>query len=102
MFEVYPEDEQNVQDVEWLRKCADKGWVALHKNPEIHKNKFEKAVLLDGGVRSFVITRGGLSGPEMAARYVANMNRIIQHSRKPGPYAYGVYPNAVTKLDLGS
>lgn len=102
MFEVYPEGEYGIAipDVEWLADCAQKGWIALHKNPEIHKNKFERRVLLEAQVKSFVITRGHLPGAEAADRYVRHINSIVRHAKKPGPFAYGVYSDGVRKLDL--
>lgn len=41
-------------------------------------------------LRVFALNNANLTGPEMAERYVMNLNRIIQRATKPGPYVYVV------------
>ena len=38
-----------------------------------------------------------MTGPEMAERYVANINRMEQRSRKQGPFVDIVYPDRVER-----
>lgn len=38
----------------------------------------------------FALSNAHLTGPQMADRYDANLNRMLLRSRKPGPYLYVV------------
>jgi hypothetical protein len=37
-------------------------------------------------------------GEEFRRIYLLHLNRIIQRSRRPGPYMYGVYPEGLRRL----
>jgi hypothetical protein len=46
----------------------------------------------------FCLTNAHLTFSEQARYFLVNQHRIIQASRKPGPYVYGVYRDKITKL----
>ena len=54
--------------------------------------------LTDGKVRLFCLTNAQLTFAEQAAWFLANRHRIIQMSRKPGPYVYGIYRDRIARL----
>ncbi|MDQ2796850.1 MAG: hypothetical protein M3Y06_06775 [Actinomycetota bacterium] len=53
---------------------------------------------MEAGVRAFCLTNAQLRAAEQTERFVRNRRRIIQQSRKPGPYIYGVYDNGIRRL----
>jgi hypothetical protein len=54
--------------------------------------------LLRGNVRLFCLTNAQLTFADQAEWFLANRHRIIQASRKPGPYVCGVYLDRIAKL----
>jgi hypothetical protein len=46
----------------------------------------------------FCLTNAHLTFSEQASYFLVNQHRILQASRKPGPYVYGVYRDKITKL----
>lgn len=89
MVEVYPDGtDRTVTDDDWIRMASESGWVALTKDYSIirdHSDALEASTL-----RVFALNNANLTGPEMAERYMVNLNRIIQRATKPGPYVYVV------------
>ena len=99
MAEIYGEgEEQRVADEVWLRRCADEGWVALMKDDRIRRRPAETLAVEESGVRAFCLTNGNLKLDEMCEWFVTNIHRIIQRSRRPGPFIDGVYADRVERL----
>jgi hypothetical protein len=98
MAEVYPSGrDEKVKDVEWIRDVDRAGWVVLTKDECITRYPEEQEALVRSTLRVFAIGNQHLTGPQMAAYYVANINRIIQRSRKRGPFVEIVYPGSVER-----
>ena len=97
MAEVYPGRDEEVKDIEWIRDADHAGWVALTKDERITRYPEEQEVLASSTLRVFAIGNQRLTGPRMAAYYVANIHRIVQRSRKPGPFVDIVYPTSVQR-----
>jgi hypothetical protein len=51
------------EDVDWLPEVGKRGWVLITKDQKIEKRPREKAALLNGKVRAFIILHGNLAGP---------------------------------------
>ena len=67
--EVHTHDDhfaQDARDEEWLADVGRRGWAVITKDTRIRYRQTELAALVAGGVRAFVLTRGDLSGAEMA------------------------------------
>lgn len=79
------------------RRTAD-GLVILMKDDRIQRKPREQQAILESGARAFVVTNANLTGDQLAGLFVENRHRIIQRSRHPGPYIYGVYPGRLEKL----
>jgi hypothetical protein len=98
MVDVYPDGrDQEVPDVEWIRDASDAGWVALTKDERITRYPDEQEALVQSTLRVFAIGNQHLTGPQMAAYYVTNINRIVQRARKPGPFVDTVYRYSVDR-----
>lgn len=99
MADVYGERRAQVlPDRVWLADAGRHDWVVLTKDDRIRRRPAELDAMTAAGVRVFCLTSAGLRGEEQAARFVNNRFRIIQRARKPGPYIYGVYENALRRL----
>jgi len=103
LAEVYGEQAaQETEDTAWIALAAQRGWVVLTKDDHIRRRPAERQAIEDGKVRVFCLTNAGLTFADQAGYFVANRFRIIQASRKPGPYLYGVYKDRIRKLWPGS
>src|SRR5215467_12603748 len=99
LAEVYGERAaQETPDTAWIALAAQRGWVVLTKDDHIRRRPAERQAIETGKVRVFCLTNAGLTFAEQANYFVTNRFRIIQASRKPGPYLYGVYRHRIRKL----
>ncbi len=95
-----PHDEK-VEDITWLTDTARLGWVAFMKDERIRRRPAEKAAVIKHAARCFYITRQNLSGPEMAQRFIDNLDAIVTACTKAGPFIYAVHANQIKEMDLG-
>ena len=99
LADVYGEQQaQDVEDQQWIALAADNDWVVLCKDDRIRRRPAERQALTEGRVRAFCLTNANLVFAQQAEYFVRNRFRIIQASRKPGPYLYGVYKDHIEKL----
>jgi len=99
MASVYGEKRaQELDDEEWLADAGRRDWVVLMKDDRIRTRPAERDALMAAGVRAFCLTNAQLRAADQTARFVTNINRIIQRARKPGPYIYGVYEDRLELL----
>jgi PIN like domain len=99
MASVYGEAAaQHIADERWLRDAGAKGWVVLMKDDAIRRRPAERDAVVEAGVRAFCLTNAQLRATEQTERFVSNRHRIVQQTRKPGPYIYGVYEHGIRKL----
>ncbi len=80
---------QETDDATWLTLAGERGWVVLCKDDHIRRRPAELQALTEGNVRLFCLTNAQLTFADQAEWFLANRHRIIQASRKPGPYVYG-------------
>jgi hypothetical protein len=71
------------EDVDWLPEVGKRGWVLITKDQKIEKRPREKAALLNGKVRAFIILHGNLAGSVIAA--------LIKQAMPKMPDAIGLY-----------
>lgn len=99
MADVYGEERaQRLPDQVWLRDAGKNQWVVLTKDDAIRRRPAERDAMIDAAVRVFCLTTAQLRGVEQTARFINNRHGIIRQARKPGPYIYGVYDNAIKRL----
>ena len=70
------EFEPNARDVEWLEGVGKRGWVVLTKDARIRTNAIERNTLLSSNVAAFMLGRGDMKGPQMAATFIAALPRM--------------------------
>ena len=95
MTEVFPDDGQHVGDDEWIRRVSAEGWIALTKDVAIVRDHTE--ALRRSSIRIFALPNSNLTGLQMAERYRANLNRVVQRARKAGPFVDVVHPKRVER-----
>lgn len=78
-----------VTDVERLRLCDARGWVAFTKDLRIHTR--EGWAVRKHRVRCFCVHPSkGLSSADLADRFLAHVERITRACARPGPFFYAV------------
>jgi hypothetical protein len=98
MADVYPNGaDQSVEDTTWIADADRNDWLVLTKDESIVRHPEEQEALKKSKLRVFAIANQHLTGPEMAERYHANINRIVQRSRKPGPFVDVVQPTRIER-----
>ena len=96
MADVYPDGtDQRISDPEWIKRADTEGWVALTKDPSIIRD--HRDVMAETKLRVFAFNNANLTGSEMVARLEINFNRILQRSRKPGPYLWVITPDGLQR-----
>ncbi len=99
MASVYGEKAaQQLEDETWLSDAGQRGWVVLMKDDAIRRRPAERDALQDAGVRAFCLTNAQLRKVEQTARFVDNLNRIVDQAKRPGPYIFGVYEGYIRRL----
>lgn len=99
LADVYGERRaQEVEDQEWIERAGREGWVVLTKDDRIRYRDVERDAFVAANLRVFCLTSRGLRKEEQTARFVDNINRIVQRSRRPGPYIFGVYPKRLQRI----
>ena len=76
---------QDARDEEWLAEVGRRGWAVITKDTRIRYRQTELAALVAGGVRAFVLTRGDLTGSEMAAILVRALPHLARFSARHEP-----------------
>lgn len=95
MFEVYPEDEQRIEDEVWLRDVGERGWIVLTKDERIRRLAVEIAAIREGRAKVFYLANANQRGDEQAEMFVRHRHRIVQRAAKPGPFVYAVYHDRI-------
>jgi hypothetical protein len=74
-------------------------WVLITKDKRIRKRPFERQVLINSGVRSFVLYGGNLKAAEMAAIYITAMPAMLKLiAEQPPPFIARINEQAMVTL----
>lgn len=95
-----PADEE-IADDEWLEFAGISDKAVLMKDARIRYNRAEREAVKRHGVRCFCLTRQDLSGAEMAARFIVNLEAITRACADPGPFIYAVHQDRIERLAIG-
>jgi hypothetical protein len=68
-------------DTEWLPEVGRRGWIVLTKDYRIRHNPLEQQAVLLSGVKTFVLTSGEMTGPEMAVLLLKQIPKIERLAR---------------------
>ena len=99
LADVYGERRaQTIADREWIERAGQENWVVLTKDDRIRYRRVERDAFVAANLRVFCLTTAKLRGEDQTARFVNNINRILQRSRKSGPYIYGVYEKRLGRI----
>jgi len=92
MDERYGIDESElIQDVQWIEEATLAGDVLLTKDVRIAKNPLEATAVYQTAARVFALASGMLTGPEMAAWFLAGERAIFRMAtHADGPYVAAV------------
>jgi PIN like domain len=89
--------DESVADTRWIADADGAGLVALTKDERIFRDPENRAALVRSKLRVFAIANQHLTGPQMVEYFEHNLNRILQRSRKRGPFVDVVYRTAVER-----
>jgi len=96
---VYGEQQaQRVSDEEWITLAGARRWIVLTKDDAIRRRPAELEAVERHGARVFCLTSANLRGDQQLARFLGNVHRIVQRSRRPGPWICGVYDHRVAQI----
>lgn len=96
-----PTDE-TIVDEEWLELAGSSGWVVFMKDTRIRYNQAERDAVQAHQARCFYLANQSLTGDEMAARFLTNLDAITEACGEPGPFIYAVHKNRIEQLPLSS
>jgi hypothetical protein len=71
--------------VDWLAAAGENGWLVLTKDDHIRFRDNEKAAVHAAKVRLFALTRGNMSGDDMASAFVKALPRMKRLARRQAP-----------------
>ena len=94
-----PADE-SVSDDRWLRDAGERGEALLMKDARIRYRSAEKTALVAFAVRCFCLTGGNLTGDEMAACFLDNLDAITVACAESGPFLFAVQRRRIERLSL--
>ena len=71
---------------------------SVYGEDAIRRRPVEVAAVEERSVKMFCLTNANLRGEEQRERVLTNIHRIIQRSRKAGPWICGVSENRVAQI----
>lgn len=78
--------DRGTKDTEWIPVVAKNKWIILSKDKHIRTRQLEREAILTNDARAFFLTKGNMTGPDMADTFVKNLNKIkkvVQKKRPP-------------------
>lgn len=95
MADAFRDDGQYVDDDTWISLASAEGWVALTKDTALVRDHTD--ALAASTLRVFALPNAHLTGPEMAQRFAMNLHRIVQRTRRAGPFVEIVHPDRLER-----
>jgi hypothetical protein len=90
---------QGTEDIVWLPFVGRNQWVLITKDQRIRKHPFERQVLINSGVRNFVLHAGNLKAAEMAAIYTTAMPAMLTLiAEQAAPFIAKIEEQAIVSL----
>lgn len=87
-----------VPDVEWLERCGREGMPVLSKDGRLRFRPEEVAMILEYGVKAFVLARRGLRAAEQVDRFQRNREAILAACGDEGPFVYSVQADRIVRM----
>jgi predicted nuclease of predicted toxin-antitoxin system len=83
--------EHNTTDEEWLKFVGERGWTVFTKDKKIRYRAVVLEIVRREKVRMFILSRGNLSGPEMAQIIINALPKIRKFIFKhPPPFIVSI------------
>jgi predicted nuclease of predicted toxin-antitoxin system len=77
IVEVHDEHfDTDARDEEWLDLIGRKGWIAITRDEKIRKNRLQRQLLIDANAKAFILRAGNLTGPQLAAIVLDNLEAM--------------------------
>lgn len=92
-----PGAEQFVEDIQWIRDAGERKEVVLSKDQGFKYVSIEREMIERFSVRVFRLANAQLKSHLQVAWYMENMQRILKHCQKPGPYIDVVHADRITR-----
>lgn len=92
-----PADE-TISDEEWLEYAGKSRKVVFMKDAKVRRNDAERAVVLAHSVRCFCLGNQSITGEQMAARFLDNLDAIVRACAEPGPFIYAVQERRIERV----
>lgn len=83
----------------WIRLAGERGFLILTKD-DVRIPQEQGRDVEESAARVFWLTERQLKSREQIAWYMFNLDDIVKHGAKPGPFMYGVYADHVSLLQL--
>ncbi len=95
--ERYP---QGTPDEKWLPEVGALGWVLLTKDARMRSSSEQRQLLLNAGVRAFILSGANLTGDQMAAAFHAAAPRMyrLTAGEVGRPFIATVSPSGIVRL----
>jgi len=95
--------DKGAQDVEWIPKVGQRGWIVLTKDKNISKNHLERLAVASAGIKMFILASQDLSGSDMAAIFLKSIIAMQEFVRKhPAPFIAKIYRDGSIRLWQGN
>jgi PIN like domain len=92
--------ERPVEDFEWIRYADAHGMVVACKDDRIRRRPLEKREFFYSNLRVVCLTDGHLRRAEQSACSVENVEAIVAHLRREGPWVVGIHRSGVGLLRI--
>ncbi len=100
MQDVYPNDGRDVQDVEWIRDCGERGYIAFTANPTMVNVPHEMEAVRGAGTKVFCLASAQHTNEGRALIYGRHLLRIVRRAQKPGPCFWRMSPGQIITRDI--
>ena len=97
-LEVFGSRPRGVPDAEWLERAGREGWIVLSKDKRLRHDRDQQAMMVEHGVKAFVLTSGNLRAPEQADRFLENIERIQSAALAETVCIYAVHAHRIERL----
>lgn len=98
--DVYGDDGQRVEDVQWITDAGRHGYIAITANPAIVFVAHERAAVLAAGTKVFCIGNPQQTRDGRALIVGRHLLRILRRARRDGPCFWRLYPGDQVIYDI--
>ncbi|WP_131770805.1 hypothetical protein [Candidatus Protofrankia californiensis] len=95
------EKSQEAKDHEWIPEVSALNMVILTNDTAMRFDGLIRKAIVESRARCFALARQDLTGPQMADRFIANIE-AIHHitSQRSGPYFFHVHADRIVDMPL--